>query len=53
MVDTLKVTGAGMVGFIAQLTSLDLFFKVSIGFLTCVYLTVKIVQIIKDLRKKE
>ena len=40
--DTLKVSFAGTIGFITQLTGLDLFFKCVIGFLTIGYLCMKI-----------
>ena len=41
--DSIKVWCVGTFGFIAQLSNLDIFFKASIGFLTCCYLTLKIV----------
>jgi uncharacterized protein YunC (DUF1805 family) len=45
--ETIKVTGAGLIGFVTQLTALDLIFKVSIGFLTCCYLTLKCFELVK------
>jgi hypothetical protein len=50
--EVLKVWCVGSFGFITQLTSLDLFFKASIGFLTCCYLTLKIVGWFIDRKKK-
>jgi hypothetical protein len=40
--DSLKVSFAGTIGFITQLTGLDLFFKCIIGLLTISYLLMKI-----------
>lgn len=42
IMETTRVSAVGLFGFVTQLTALDLFFKVSIGFLTCIYLTFKI-----------
>jgi len=50
--DTVKVWCVGSLGFLTQLTNLDLFFKASIGFLTCCYLTLKIIGWFME-RKKE
>jgi hypothetical protein len=51
--ETIRVSAIGVVGFVTQLTALDLFFKVSIGFLTCCYLTVKIFQMVKTGKDKK
>jgi len=50
--DTIKATGAGMLGFGMQLTNLDMFFKVSVGFLTCAYLTLKIIELLLRWKNK-
>ena len=50
--ETVRVSTIGVLGFITQLTALDLFFKVSIGFLTCCYLTIKIFQMVKTGKDK-
>jgi len=49
--DSIKVWCVGTFGFITQMTNLDIFFKVSIGFLTCCYLTLKIVGWFIDKKK--
>jgi hypothetical protein len=49
--DTIKATAAGTFGFVTQLSNLDIFFKVSVGFLTCTYLTMKIVELAIRWRK--
>jgi len=42
--DTAKVGGATILGIIPQLTQWDLFFKVSLGFLSCCYISFKCVE---------
>ena len=51
--DTLRVGAVGVFGFITQMTALDLFFKVSIGFLTCCYLTFKLCKMFRDWNRKD
>lgn len=53
MLDTIKVTSAAMIGFITQMTNVDLVFKCIIGLLTIIYLGMKICDWIKGRKNND
>ncbi len=52
IMDMGKVLGAGTIGFITQLTAVDLALKVIVGGLTAFYIVLKIIEILRGWKKK-
>lgn len=50
--DTIKVGLAGMLGFLTQLSNMDLVFKVVVGLFTSIYIAMKMFDWITDKLEK-